>query len=377
MAPAPTFMEFFAGGGMARLGLEGWRCLYANDLDPMKARAYAENFGAGHLVQADVWSLGPDSVPSPVDLAWASPPCQDLSLAGQRAGLSARRSGAFWGFHRLIKALSRQGRAPTTVVIENVTGLLTSNGGADFAALCEALADLGYRVGALEADAALWSAQSRPRVFVIATRGDPKGLTVEDPGPPFHSDRIRTAHARLGSVAKTAWVWWRLNQPTPPAQRLIDLLEPDAGRRWFTSERTDRLIAQMAPLHRERLGQALASGQRTAAAVYRRTRHEDGRRVQRAEARFDGRAGCLRTPAGGSSRQFVLVIEEGGVRARLLTAREAARLMGLPDAYRLPASEQAALKLVGDGVSPHVVAALNRDILLPLARGHGAERQAG
>jgi DNA (cytosine-5)-methyltransferase 1 len=95
-------------------------------------------------------------------------------------------------------------------------------------------------------------------------------------------------------------------------------------------------------------------------------RSEHGRKVQRAEVRFDGLAGCLRTPAGGSSRQFVLVIEAGELRARLLTPREAARLMGLPDDYRLPTSATAALHLAGDGVVANVVRRLAAELLEPL-----------
>jgi DNA (cytosine-5)-methyltransferase 1 len=59
------------------------------------------------------------------------------------------------------------------------------------------------------------------------------------------------------------------------------------------------------------------------------------RKTQRAEVRFDDISGCLRTPAGGSSRQTVLIVEGKQVRSRLLSPREAARLMGVPDDYPL------------------------------------------
>ena len=88
--------------------------------------------------------------------------------------------------------------------------------------------------------------------------------------------------------------------------------------------------------------------------------------MQRAEVRFDGLAGCLRTPAGGSSRQYVVVCDHGRARVRRLTGREAARLMGLPDDYRLPASESAALKLMGDAVAVPVVRALTEGLLSPV-----------
>jgi len=100
--------------------------------------------------------------------------------------------------------------------------------------------------------------------------------------------------------------------------------------------------------------------------VFRRTRKEEGRSVQRAEVRFDGVAGCLRTPRGGSSRQAIVVVEAGAVRSRLVTPREAARLMGLPDSYRLPATATGALHVAGDGVAVPVVRWLARELLEPL-----------
>jgi len=95
----PTFFEFFAGGGMARAGLgNGWSCLFANDFDPKKGAAYAANWGPHELVIRDVATLSTRELPRRADLAWASFPCQDLSLAGSGAGLKGQRSGAFWPF---------------------------------------------------------------------------------------------------------------------------------------------------------------------------------------------------------------------------------------------------------------------------------------
>src|SRR5690606_3389747 len=147
---------------------------------------------------------------------------------------------------------------------------------------------------------------------------------------------------------------------------LAAVLEPDAAVRWLSDERAAAAMALLAPLHRARLEAVLASGERRVGAGYRRVRMEGGVRTQRLELRFDGVAGCLRTPAGGSSRQFVVVCEAGRARVRLLTAREAARLMGLPDSYRLPERDAAALKLAGDGVAAPVVRALSEQVLVPL-----------
>jgi DNA (cytosine-5)-methyltransferase 1 len=364
---APLY-EFFAGGGFARLGLEpDFACVFANDIEPAKARAYTAAFGADDMRVGDIWKLSTADLPGEAALAWASFPCQDLSLAGARRGLAAPRSGAFWGFHRLIEKLAAEKRAPDNLALENVCGLLSSHGGADFTALVHALDDLGYRVGALEIDAAHFVPQSRPRLFIVAARNAPSSLTSAGPSHPFHSPALRGVVARLPDALRKHFVWWRL--PAPPARntRLADLLDDDASVAWNSEEQTERLLAQMSALQRARVDALRQSGKREVGAVFRRIRIEHGERVQRAEARFDGLAGCLRTPAGGSSRQLLLFVEGARTRSRLLSPREAARLMGAPDHYPLPANQTAALHLVGDAVSPSAVRWLSQHLLAPLA----------
>jgi DNA (cytosine-5)-methyltransferase 1 len=362
---------------MARLGLgEPWTCAFANDFDRVKAATYRANFAdaADHLREGDVWALTAADLPGRADLAWASSPCQDLSLAGGRAGFAGGRSGAFFGFWRLMEALAAEGRAPATLVIENVVGLLTSHGGRDFAALAQALADQGYSFGALEIDAARFLPQSRPRVFVIATRAPPPLSLVGD--SPFQTRAVQAVAANLPPALAARWIWWALSAPPACNADLAAVLEPDAAVAWHTPERTARCLELMAPLHRARLQAYAQRGERAVGAVFRRMRLEDGRKVQRAEVRFDGLAGCLRTPRGGSSRQVLAVVEDGGVRTRLLTPREAARLMGLPESYRLPLPATAALQIAGDGVAVPVVRWLAHEILEPLLSG-GARFEGG
>ena len=252
------------------------------------------------------------------------------------------------------------------MVIENVVGLLTSRGGDDFTALCGAFARAGYRFGALEMDAALFTPQSRPRMFLVAVRAGPSRTAAAEPAPPFHTGRVVEAYARLPDDLKACWRWWRL--PPPPARNtdLESLLEPDEAVKWRDAAQTAALVAQLAPRHRARLDAAVARDGRAVAAVYRRIRIEKGRRVQRAELRLDGLAGCLRTAGGGSSRQFLLFAAPGRIRSRLLSPREGARLMGLPDDYRLPRAATAALHVAGDGVAVPVVGWLARNLLEPL-----------
>ncbi len=352
---------------MARAGLgEAWRCLFANDFDPLKARTYQANWGGDHFVHGDVWALQPKQLPGRADLGWASSPCQDFSLAGARAGLEGGRSSAFWGFWRQIEALNRECRAPRAVVIENVTGLLSSRGGEDFTALCAALADQDYRFGALEIDASAFLPQSRPRVFVLATRETaPAALTGDSP---LQTSAVRAARDRLPKDLRSRWIDWSPSLPATRNSDLAGVLEPDDRVLWRKPEQTRVLLAQMNASHRAQVDAALASGERRIGAVFRRIRIEDGRRVQRAEARFDGMAGCLRTPRGGSSRQLLLVIERGEARSRWMSGREGARLMGLPDDYILPKAATSALHVVGDGVAAPVVRFLAEQLLEPLLR---------
>jgi DNA (cytosine-5)-methyltransferase 1 len=382
-----TYLEFFAGGGMARAGLgESWRCLFANDFDQMKVETYEANWGAGDIKHTDVASLTLlDLPPHAVDLAWASFPCQDLSLAGSYRGLGRERdkvttrSGTFWPFWKLIRGLAQEGRAPRAIVLENVYGCLTSHEGKDFAALASALTELGYRFGAAVIDAVHFVPQSRPRVFFIAFRGDrsiPASLSAEGPQPSWHPPALIEAQAGITAAAKRNWIWWRISPPLARNSTFADLIE-DAPTivKWHAAAHTNYILSLMSPLNRKKVADAIASGRKMVGAVYRRTRpDENGIKRQRAEVRFDDVAGCLRTPAGGSSRQIILVVEGKTVGSRLLSPREAARLMGLDDDYGLPKRYNHAYHVCGDGVCAPVVRHIARHVLEPVLVDH--ERSA-
>jgi len=365
------FYELFAGGGMVRAGLgAAWGCLFANDLDPAKAAAYRANWGGAGLRVEDIAALSAADLPGNADLMWGSFPCQDLSLAGVGAGLGGKRSGTFHDFWRLARSLVAEGRAPRIVAVENVCGTLTSHEGRDFEIICRTYAEAGYRCGALVINADRFLPQSRPRLFVIGVREetalDP-ALTTPVAEGPFHSPALRRAVERLPGDLRDEMVWWRLPWPDAVSVGLASVIEPDAAEvRWHSTAQTDRLLALMSPGNLAKVAAARSTGLRCVGSLYRRTRRDAaGQRIQRAEVRFDI-AGCLRTPAGGSSRQTLLVVEDDQIRSRLMTARETARLMGLPDSYRLPGSFSAACHLTGDGVAVPVVRHLAHWLFEPL-----------
>jgi DNA (cytosine-5)-methyltransferase 1 len=373
------YYEFFAGGGMARAGLgANWRCLLANDIDAKKAASYKSNWNDENFLLKDIRDIESEDIPSGGILAWASFPCQDLSLAGCGAGLEGERSGAFWPFWRLMEELGEKERAPAIIAIENVIGALSSHGGRDFAAIMEAMSRAGYKTGALIIDAAHFLPQSRPRLFITGYKGTPPAaLRASSPDPVWHKDRLKRAAGVISPQARKSWIWWRL--PPPPERKisLIDLLEdrPD-GVKWHEKSETGKILAMMSGANLAKVERAKASGERMAGAIFRRTRaRADGSRAQRAEIRFDGLAGCLRTPGGGSSRQLIMLVEGNSVKTRLLSPRECARLMGLPDSYILPERRNDAYHLTGDGLAVPAVSWLAQHLLEPLAQAHLQEKR--
>ena len=368
-----TYYDFFAGGGMAGFGLgSGWECLFANDIDAKKAASYRANHDGGkELLLRDVAQVTTADIPGTADLVWASFPCQDLSLAGKGAGLAGKRSGMFKPFWQLVRDLTAEGRGPKMVAVENVYGAITSNGGRDFATLAAAFSGLGYRFGAVVVDAVHFLPQSRPRFFIIGLRGDlrlPEGCTQDKPSPVWHPPALIEGHNLLSATAKARWVWWNLPVPAARHIALADLIEDHPkGVTWHSKAETQYLLDMMTDLNRKKVEAAQLLGTRKVGTIYRRTRlDEAGVKRQRAEVRFDDVAGCLRPPAGGSSRQTIMVVEGRKVRSRLLSPREAVSLMGLPPSFILPERYNDAYKLAGDGVAVPVVRHLAAAIFEPV-----------
>lgn len=364
---------------MARAGLgSGWQCLFANDFDHKKVEVYRRNWSRPNddmMVHGDVAALSIDQMPGEADLVWASFPCQDLSLAGGGAGLKGDRSGTFWPFWGHMKALTEAERAPRMIVLENVCGALTSHQGKDFVGLCNALTCGGYRVGALVVDAAHFVPQSRPRLFIIALRKDispPKGVISAEPSGKWYGASLKRAYERLPDDVKADWLWWALPAPGARKKRFLDVIEENPRDvTWHSVDETSKLIGMMSPVNRAKLEKVQKAKKIAVGAVYKRTRYVGGEKVQRAEVRFDNLSGCLRTPAGGSSRQLIMLVEGNSIRSRLISSRETARLMGLKDDYVLPNNYTEAYHLTGDGVVVDVVRHIARHLLEPVLADYG------
>lgn len=372
----PNFYEFFAGGGMARAGLgPEWTCLFANDFDHKKGLSYQANWGTGgELKIGDVRKVSATELSGCADLVWGSFPCQDLSLAGGGAGLKGERSGTFYPFWDVITDLIEDGRAPKIVAIENVCGTLTSHGGKDFRAICETFIEAGYRYGALIINASLFQPQSRPRLFVVGVSQDVEidpSLLSPESIEPFHTRALCRAIDSVSARHRKKMLWWNLPTPRRRKTTFAEIIEENpTSVEWHSPAETKQILAKMSAVNLAKVEAAKRSGRRMIGGVYKRTRYdENGVKVQRAEIRFDDVAGCLRTPAGGSSRQTILVVDGTKIRSRLISSRETARLMGLDDAYKLPRNYNEAYHLTGDGVVVDVVRHLAQYLFEPLLKG--------
>ncbi len=353
-----TAAEFFAGIGLVRLALEkhNWQVIFANDIDPAKAEMYRHNWpDDDHLVVGDIHKLEAEDIPT-CDLFTASFPCNDLSIAGRWEGLSGKESSSFWGFVQILHDIGE--RRPSLVLLENVVGFLMSHGGKDFEEALLALNDLGYNVDAFILNAVHWVPQSRARLFVVATM---------DVGNERHTTAVES-RARPESLTTfinlnqhIRWDIRKLPHLPKPTKRLREIIDdlPANDPHWWNQKRADYFMSQFSKKHAAQAERMVKQRKYTYATAFRRVRN--GRSM--AELRTDGIAGCLRTPRGGSGRQILLKAGHGKYQVRLLTARECARLQGVPDSYKIDVPLNQALFGFGDAVCVPAVGWIARHYL--------------
>lgn len=382
-----TCIEFFAGIGLTHLGLSshGWTCVYANDIEPKKKTMYESCFGqADYYHVEDVWET--DEVVSRmpkrrVDLATASFPCVDLSLAGNLKGFSGTQSGAFHGFIKVLKQLRQRRRVPRALLVENVIGFLSSHDGKFFRIALQELAELGYHVDAFIVDAKYFTPQSRPRLFIIGFQREllPQRQSHSKSWKLEEQMQSAVRPTKLLNVLRTTKLktgWVPLHLPGLPAEnrnlhRFIDI---DEAQDWWNAERVNKHMAEMHSYHHERMERLKASSEYVVGTIYRRVRAGKSK----SEIRTDGLAGCLRTPRGGSSKQIVFVAGKGRIRMRWMTPREYARLQGCPE-FPIVVERNDALFGFGDAVCVPVINWIAEGVLtqlFPASRPSGELQQA-
>lgn len=351
-AEKPTCLDFFAGSGLVSEALRPYFTpVWANDICEKKSRVYCSNHRTELFNLSSIEDINGAELPSAA-LSWASFPCQDLSLAGNLKGIFSSRSGLVWQWLRVMDEMTTR---PPLLVAENVVGLVSAKDGDHYRKLHRALVKRGYRVGAIILDAARWVPQSRKRVFIIAVD---QSIEIEE----FRADGPSWCHpSAIQKVANNSsdWIWWDLLEPGANRQSLEDLIDPSAPcDNIFKTKRNLRLIP---PAHMKKIEEAVKKGS-WAFPGYKRIRN--GRQVL--ELRFDGIAGCLRTPEGGSSRQVIVIAEGGELKTRLLTIPEVAALMGVSKMYKIPGTYNEGYKALGDAVAVPVARYLAEHLLSPI-----------
>ena len=162
-------LDLFSGIGGFSLAFEraGFRTVAFSEIEPYPCKVLAKHWPTVPNL-GDVTAIRGADIEA--DIVTGGFPCQDLSVAGKRAGLVGERSGLYWQIIRIVREMQEAGHGPAIVVLENVAGLLSSNGGRDFASVLSGLAELG-------ADDIAWRIldaqhfgvpQRRRRVFIVA-----------------------------------------------------------------------------------------------------------------------------------------------------------------------------------------------------------------
>ncbi len=265
---------------------------------------------------------------------------------------------------------------PRMIMLENVTGFITSKGGRDFESAARELAALGYWLDAFVVDACHFLPQSRPRVFVVGLHESVvTPLAVRKSKADWPADEwSRVVEAAPKSVRprklvslmraielQTGWAAFDVPLPQEKPPTVAEFIDRDDHQDWWGPDAVQKHRDMMHDRHRYLIESMLARGETFVGTIYRRKR---GDRTM-AEVRFDGIAGCLRTPKGGSARQIVAVVEGGAFKMRWMSPREYARLQGAPT-FPLVSNSIQNLYGFGDAVCVPVIRWIDDHVLTPV-----------
>ena len=303
-------------------------------------------------------------------------PCQDLSVAGGRRGLGGRRSGLFFSWYEILKE-----RTPSYFILENVTGMLSSKGGWDFATLLNEVASAGYDVQWGIVNGKWFVPQNRERVFIVGyPRGEPRREIF-----PIRGDEQEVL--KVGSDVSFCIDanYWKGPSPTgvkKSKRQLIQVGNVDTKGHNSLWGRVYDPEGLGVTLKAEGGGTGAKTGLYRVALTERRT--EEAKRIRREKMkeegkdwsprrgkelvpRVDGLGNCL---TAGQTKEHLLLEED--YRIRKLTPLECERLMGLPDEWTrygimdgevIEISNTQRYRMAGNGIIPAVVGEILRRLL--------------
>ena len=321
-----TFVDLFAGVGMARMGMEqaGFKCVYTCEFDKHKRKEY--EIIHGNIPEGcDIRDVRATDIPR-TDVWFFGAPCQDFSLAGLRKGLGGDRSSLISEVFRLIEEKAEN--KPEWLVYENVKGMLSSNGGWDFMSILLGMEELGYDVEWQTLNTKHFGLpQNRERVFTIGhlrKHGSKQIL-------PIQNSNGKDSHIQINIVGST------------------DYGDVKSQRKRIYGD--DGLISCLT-----------ATDYKEPKIVQIGSIESDKRKNPSAYRVYDdhGLSPCLNTMQGGGREPHVLVDNDEKHSKeyviRKLTPKECMRLQGVPDEYtdkliQAGISDSQIYKAAGDGLS--------------------------
>lgn len=297
-------IDLFAGIGGIRIGFEsiGAETVFSSEWDAAAQKTYAENFG--EVPYGDITKIKPEEIPS-FDILLAGFPCQPFSQAGKKLGLADTRGTLFFDIAKIVEY-----HRPRVVFLENVKRFKSHDGGRTFETVKGVLEQLGYTVNAQVLNARDFGLpQNRERIYIIAFLGETE---------------------------------FSFPKPSGIKTKLDDILEKNVPEKYTIS---DKLWAG----HQRRKKEHAEKGNGFGYAIF----NEESEYTSTISARYY---------KDGSE----ILIEQKGKNPRKLTPREAARLQGFPDTFRLPVSDNQVYKQFGNSVAVPVIMALAKEVLKSL-----------
>jgi DNA (cytosine-5)-methyltransferase 1 len=231
------YIELFAGIGGFRSAMSalGGECVFASEIDKYAMQAYKALYNGAPELHGDITKIDANDIPDH-DVLVGGFPCQAFSVAGQRKGFEDTRGTLFFEIARI--AAEKQ---PKLMLLENVKGLLSHDGGNTFETMCAALNDVGYAIDFRVLNSKYFGVpQNRERIFIVASR-DAEHAEWNVSGNDVVSKAKRRAQA-LG--IRTFNFDWPANDTV--TTRLCDVLEGNVDERYYLSEeKAAKLISQL------------------------------------------------------------------------------------------------------------------------------------
>ncbi len=300
----PRIVDLFAGVGGIRMGFEreGCKAVFTSEWDKFAQITYAANFDGE--IHGDITAVDEKIIPA-FDILLAGFPCQPFSQAGLKQGLADTRGTLFFDVARIINH-----HRPSVVFLENVKGFKNHDGGKTYEVIKNILEGIGYSVYS-------------------------KVLNARDFGVPQNRERIYI----VGFLGKIDYEF-----PVPPCTScsLGDILERKVDSKYTLSD-------GLWEGHQRRKREHLEKGNGFGYSLFNHT----SKYTSTISARYY---------KDGSE----ILIDQGNKNPRKLTPREAARLQGFPDNFKLPCSDTQAYKQFGNSVAVPVIQALAKTILARL-----------